>query len=308
MCHSDIHMARGDWGDVSYPLVVGHEIAGTVTAVGDSVTRHAVGDRVGVGCLVDSCRTCDHCRAGLEQYCLNGATDTYNGVLPDGSITQGGYSTHIVVNEVFVLRVPMSLPFEAAGPLMCAGITTWSPLRHWGVGPGSKVAVVGLGGLGHLAVKLAHALGAEVTVLSRSLAKAEDAARLGADRSYATSAPATFDALAGAFDIVLNTVSAGIEFDRYIPLLRLDGTLVTLGASAEQSSLMMFGLAFSRVSIAGSMIGGIAETQELLDFCAEHGIAPEVEVFPADEVNTAWERVLDADVRYRAVLDLSALS
>ncbi|APU17074.1 MULTISPECIES: NAD(P)-dependent alcohol dehydrogenase [Actinoalloteichus] len=308
VCHSDIHTVRGDWGDVPYPLTVGHEIAGTVTQVGAEVTRHQIGDRVGVGCMVESCRECTNCLAGQEQYCLAGFTDTYNGTEPDGSITQGGYSSHIVVDEHFTLRIPEAIPFEKAAPLLCAGITTYSPLRRWNAGPGKKVAVVGLGGLGHMAVQLAHALGAEVTVLSQSLRKKDDGLRLGADHYHATSDPATFEELANTFDLIVNTVSAPLNLDAYLGLLTLHGTLVNVGAPPEPVPVTLFTLFENQRSFAGSKIGGIAETQEMLDFCAEHGIAPEVEIIRADQINTAWERVLASDVRYRFVIDISTLA
>ncbi|WP_017569195.1 NAD(P)-dependent alcohol dehydrogenase [Nocardiopsis halotolerans] len=307
ICHSDIHTVRGDWGEVPYPLTVGHEIAGVVAEVGSEVTRHKVGDRVGVGCMVDSCRECANCLAGVEQYCLRGFTDTYNGTDRDGSVTQGGYSQRIVVDEHFVLRVPESIPFEKAAPLLCAGITTYSPLRTWNAGPGTRVAVVGLGGLGHMAVKIAHAMGAEVTVLSQSLKKREDGLRFGADHYHATSDPATFERLANTFDLIINTVSAPIDLDAYLNLLALDGTIVSVGAPPAPVPVTLFTLFENRRSFAGSKIGGIAQTQEMLDFCAEHGIAPEVEVVGADQINDAWERVLASDVRYRFVIDASTL-
>ncbi|MDT0269810.1 NAD(P)-dependent alcohol dehydrogenase [Streptomyces sp. DSM 44915] len=307
ICHSDIHTVRGDWGAVPYPLTVGHEIAGVVTRVGAEVTRHRVGDRVGVGCMVDSCRTCANCRAGYEQYCLAGFTDTYNGTDRDGSVTQGGYATHIVVDEHFVLRVPEAIPFEKAAPLLCAGITTYSPLRRWQAGPGKRVAVVGLGGLGHMAVQLAHAMGAEVTVLSQSLRKRDDGLRLGADDYRATSDPATFQDLANTFDLIVNTVSAPLDLDAYLRLLTLHGTLVNVGAPPEPVPVTLFTLFENQRSFAGSKIGGIAETQEMLDFCAEHGIAPEVETISADQINDAWDRVLASDVRYRFVIDAATL-
>lgn len=308
ICHSDIHTARGDWGPVAYPLVVGHEIAGVVVEVGAEVTRHAVGDRVGVGCMVDSCRECAQCQAGNEQYCLNGMTGTYAAVDRDGSTTQGGYSQQVVVVEDFVVRIPDALELDVAAPLLCAGITTYSPLRHWGAGPGTKVAVVGMGGLGHMAVKLAHAMGAEVTVLSQSLKKQEDGLRLGADHYHATSDPDTFAALRGSFDLIVNTVSAVVDLDAYLSLLAVDGTLVNVGAPAEPLPVQVFSLIPARRSFAGSSIGSIAETQEMLDFCAEHGLGADVEVIGADQVNEAWERVLASDVRYRFVIDTSTLA
>ena len=307
ICHSDIHTVNGDWGPQPFPVVPGHEIVGTVTEVGAEVTTHRVGDRVGVGCMVNSCGHCANCLGGDEQYCLNGMVGTYAATDRDGSTTQGGYSTHVVVDAGFVLRVPDGIDSAAAAPLLCAGITTYSPLRHWGAGPGKKVAVVGLGGLGHMGVKLAHAMGAEVTVLSQSLKKQEDGLRLGADSYFATSDPDTFTGLAGRFDLIVNTVSAPIDVDAYLSLLAVGGALVNVGAPAEPLSLNVFSLIGGRRSYAGSMIGGIAETQEMLDFCAEHGIGAEVEVIAADQVNEAYERVLASDVRYRFVIDTATL-
>ena len=307
ICHSDIHTARGEWGPVNYPLVPGHEIAGIVTQVGSKVTKFAVGDRVGVGCMVDSCRECDNCRKGDEQYCLNGHTGTYADVDRYGQYTQGGYSTHIVVTEDFVVRIPDGIELDFAAPLLCAGVTTYSPLRHWGAAPGKRVAVIGLGGLGHMAVKFAHAMGAEVTVLSQTLKKKEDGLRLGADHYYATSDPETFKELAGSFDLIVNTVSAKIDINAYLSLLTLDGTLVNVGAPAEPLPVNVFSLIGHRRSFAGSAIGGIRETQEMLDFCAKHHIAPEIEVISANQIEKAWERVLASDVRYRFVIDISTM-
>ncbi|GAB2578896.1 NADP-dependent alcohol dehydrogenase C 2 [Paractinoplanes abujensis] len=307
ICHSDIHTVRGEWGEVAYPLTVGHEIVGEVAEVGTEVSKHAVGDRVGVGCMVNSCRECDNCRAGQEQYCLNGNTGTYAAVDRDGTITQGGYSTHVVVDEDFVLRVPETIPYEAAAPLLCAGITTYSPLAHWKAGPGTRVAVVGMGGLGHMAVKIAAALGADVTVLSQTLGKKDDGLTFGAASYYATSDPATFEALRNSFDLIVNTVSAPIDMAAYLGLLRLDGTLVSVGAPPEPLAVPVFALFGNRRTFAGSSIGGIGETQEMLDFCAERGIAPQVEVIGADQVNDAYERVLTSDVRYRFVIDVETL-
>lgn len=304
ICHSDIHLVRGDWGPVTYPQVVGHEIAGEVVEVGSAVTKFAVGDRVGVGCMVNSCRECENCLAGMENYCLKGNTQTYSSVDRDGTITQGGYSTHVVVDQDFVLRIPEAIPYEAAAPLLCAGITTYSPLAHWNAGPGKKVAVVGLGGLGHLAVKIAAAKGAEVTVLSQSLSKQADGLAFGAKDYYATSDPATFEQLANTFDLIINTVSsADLDLNAYLSLLRLDGTLVNVGAPAQPLPVSVFALFGNRRSFAGSGIGSIAETQEMLDFCAEHGVAPEIEVIGAEQINDAYERVLRSDVRYRFVID-----
>ena len=308
ICHSDIHTVNGDWGPQPFPVVPGHEIVGTVTEVGPEVTGHRVGDRVGVGCMVNSCGQCANCRNGDEQYCLDGMVGTYAATDRDGTTTQGGYSTHVVVDAGFVLSVPETLDPAAAAPLLCAGITTYSPLRHWQAGPGTKVAVVGLGGLGHMAVKIAHAMGAEVTVLSQSLKKQEDGLRLGADHYFATSDPDTFEALAGSFDLIINTVSAKIDVNAYLGLLAVNGTLVNVGAPPEPLPVNAFSLIGGRRSFAGSMIGGIAQTQEMLDFCAEHGIASDVEVIAADQVNEAYERVLASDVRYRFVIDTSTLA
>ncbi|WP_024793992.1 NAD(P)-dependent alcohol dehydrogenase [Tomitella biformata] len=305
ICHSDIHTVRGEWSAPKLPLAPGHEIAGIVAEVGSAVTRHKVGDRVGVGCMVNSCRECANCQQGEEQYCLAGNIGTYGALDRDGTITQGGYSTHIVVTEDFVLNIPDGIELDVAAPLLCAGITTYSPLRHWGAGPGKRVAIVGLGGLGHMAVKLAHAMGAEVTVLSQSLKKQEDGLRLGADHYHATGDPATFKTLRGSFDLIINTVSANIDVDAYLGLLALDGAMVNVGAPPEKLSLNVFSLIGARRTYAGSLIGGIRETQEMLNFCAEHGLGSEIEVIGADKINEAYERVLASDVRYRFVIDAS---
>ena len=307
VCHSDIHTVRGDWGPITYPQVVGHEVAGTVVEIGADVSKHTVGDRVGVGTMVNSCRECDNCRAGEEQYCLNGNTQAYCSVDRDGTITQGGYSTYVVVDEDFVLGVPDSLDFSTVAPLLCAGITTYSPLRHWQAGPGKSVAVVGMGGLGHLAVKFAHAMGAEVTVLSQTLSKRDDGLRLGADGYHATSDPDTFDQLASSFDLIINTVSAPVDLNAYLRLLRRNGTLVSVGAPSEPLPIAVFSLFGNRRSFAGSSTGGIAETQEMLDFCAVHGIEPEIELIDAGAINDAWDRVLRSEVRYRFVIDAASL-
>lgn len=307
ICHSDIHTVRGDWGPQAYPLTPGHEIAGVVTEVGSAVTKHAVGDRVGVGCMVNSCRECANCESGNEQYCTAGFTGTYGAIDRDGTVTQGGYSSHVVVVEDFVVGIPAGLALDVAAPLLCAGITTFSPLRHWGAGPGTRVAIVGLGGLGHMGVKIAHALGAEVTVLSQTLKKQTDALELGADHFFATNDPQTFAQLAGSFDLIINTVSAVVDIDAYLRLLALDGVLVNVGAPAEPLSVNVFSLISTRRALAGSTIGGIRETQEMLDFCAEHGIGSEIEVISAEQINEAYERVLASDVRYRFVIDASTI-
>lgn len=307
ICHSDIHTAHGEWGPVNYPLVPGHEIAGIVTAVGPQVTKYKVGDRVGVGCMVDSCGECENCRKGEEQYCLKGNIPTYAGVDKYGEPTQGGYSTHIVVTEGFVVQIPDNIGLDAAAPLLCAGITTYSPLHHWQAGPGKKVAVIGMGGLGHMAVQIAHAMGAEVSVLSQTLNKKDDGLKLGADHYYATNAPETFEKLVGHFDLIINTVSAKINLDAYLELLALDGTLVNVGAPGEPMSLSVMNLIGHRRSFAGSMIGGIRETQEMLDFCAKYNIVPMIEVISADQIDEAYKRVLASDVKYRFVIDTSTM-
>ncbi|MFF1453295.1 NAD(P)-dependent alcohol dehydrogenase [Streptomyces sp. NPDC058274] len=307
ICHSDIHQVREGWGEAIFPMVPGHEIAGVVTEAGSGVTKFAVGDRVGVGCMVDSCRECENCKAGLEQYCSKGNVPTYNGIGKDGRPTYGGYSTHIIVDENYTVRIPDGLALDEAAPLLCAGITTYSPLKHWNAGPGKKVAVLGMGGLGHMGVKIAHALGAEVTVLSQSLRKQEDGLRLGADHYYATSDPKTFEELAGTFDIILSTVSAPLDFGAFLSLLKTDGALVNVGAPEEPISLNLFSVIMGRKSLSGSGIGGIQETQDMLDFCAEHGLGAEIELISASEINDAYERVLASDVRYRFVIDSATI-
>lgn len=305
ICHSDIHTGRNEWGEAHFPLVPGHEIAGTVEEVGSDVAEYAVGDRVGVGCMVDSCRECENCKAGEEQYCLKGNVGTYNAVGKDGRWTDGGYSTHIVVDEDFVLRIPDGIELDEAAPLLCAGITLYSPLRHWGAGQGKRVAIVGLGGLGHMGVKIAHAMGAEVTVLSQTLSKKDDGLSFGADHYYATSDDSTFENLAGSFDLIVNTVSAHLPMEKYLSLLRLDGTMVNVGAPAEPLEVPAFALIPMRRSWAGSMIGGIRETQQMLDFCAQHGIGATIEKISGEQIDEAWDRVVGSDVRYRFVIDTS---
>ncbi|MBK3580413.1 NAD(P)-dependent alcohol dehydrogenase [Streptomyces sp. MBT65] len=307
ICHSDIHQAREGWGEAIFPMVPGHEIAGIVSEVGPGVTKFRVGDRVGVGCLVDSCRECDNCKAGLEQYCTGGSVGTYNAVGKDGEPTYGGYAENIVVDENFVVGIPEGISLDVAAPLLCAGITLYSPLKHWNAGPGKKVAIVGMGGLGHMGVKIAHALGAEVTVLSQSLRKQEDGLKLGADHYYATSDPKTFEELRGTLDLIVSTVSAPLDLGTYLSLLKTDGALVNVGAPEEPVSLNLFSVIAGRKTLAGSGIGGIQETQEMLDFCAEHGFGAEIEVISADQINEAYERVLTSDVRYRFVIDTATI-
>jgi uncharacterized zinc-type alcohol dehydrogenase-like protein len=307
ICHSDIHQARNEWGNSIYPMVPGHEIAGVVTAVGAAVSKVSVGERVGVGCLVDSCEECEYCVAGEEQFCTKGAVLTYNGRDYDGEPTYGGYSRRIVVKDRFVVKIPDSIELEYAAPLLCAGITTYVPLKHWHVGDGTRVAVIGMGGLGHVGVQLAAAMGAEVTVLSQTLSKKEDGLRFGAKHYYATSDRATFKELASSFDMILNTVSANLDVDAYLRLLRVDGTLVNVGAPSAPDKFHAFSLIGARRSLAGSSIGGQPDTQEMLDFCAEHGVKPAIELIGADAVDDAYERVLRSDVRYRFVIDAATI-
>ncbi|THK35224.1 NAD(P)-dependent alcohol dehydrogenase [Ensifer sp. MPMI2T] len=307
VCHSDIHQARNEWGNSTFPMVPGHEIVGIISAVGSKVTKFKVGDRAGVGCFVDSCTTCATRDLDLEHY-LPGLVGTYNSVEADGKTpTQGGYSDHIVVKEGYVLSIPENLPLDAAAPLLCAGITLYSPLRHWKAAPGKKVAIVGMGGLGHMGVKLAHAMGAEVTVLSQSLSKKEDGLKLGADHYYATNDPETFQALAGSFDLIICTVAAEVDWNAYLNLLKVDGDLVLVGIPENPVPVHAFSLVPARRSISGSMIGSIKETQEMLDFCSEHGIVSEIETIEMGQINQAYERVVKSDVRYRFVIDMASL-
>jgi uncharacterized zinc-type alcohol dehydrogenase-like protein len=307
VCHSDIHQVKDEWGGSIFPMVPGHEIVGIVTKVGSSVKKFKVGDKVGVGCMVNSCEGCSACDEGLEQYCQNGFVGTYNSTDKDGSPTYGGYSQSIVVKESFVLRVPENLPMDGVAPLLCAGITTYSPLMHWKAGPGKKIAVVGLGGLGHMAVKLAHAMGAEVTILSQSLKKQADGKRLGATHFYATSDPETFTKLAGSFDLIINTVSVELDWNLYLQLLKRDSALVLLGVPPTAPPVEAGSLIFGRRSLAGSLIGGIKETQEMLDFCGKHNIVSDIEVIDVQKINEAYERMLKGDVRYRFVIDTKSL-
>jgi uncharacterized zinc-type alcohol dehydrogenase-like protein len=308
ICHSDIHQVNNGWGASTYPMVPGHEIAGIVTTVGAKVSRYKLGDRVGVGNFVDSCRKCRPCLQGLEQYCVEGATWTYNAVERDGKTpTQGGYSNKIVVDENYVLRIPDNLPMDGAAPLLCAGITLYSPLMHWKAGPGKKVAIIGLGGLGHIGVKIAHALGAEVTVLSHSLKKQEEAKKMGADNFYDTSDRETLKKLRGYFDIIINTVSVELDLNKYIKLLDLDGTIIVVGLPEKEIQISPSSLVSARHSLAGSAIGGIRETQEMLDFCSKHNVACDIEPTTIQKVNQAYLRVVNGDVRYRFVIEMKSL-
>jgi uncharacterized zinc-type alcohol dehydrogenase-like protein len=307
ICHSDIHQARDEWGDSLFPMVPGHEIVGTVARIGAEVKTFKIGDRAGVGCFVDSCRTCGACKEGQEQYCEAGMLLTYSGRDQAGHITQGGYSNQIVVDAQYALRIPQALSAAGAAPLLCAGITTYSPLRHWGVGKYHKLAVVGLGGLGHMAVKIARALGTEVTVLSTSEKKRQDALRLGANHFELTTQPKTLAKLARHFDFIIDTVSAPHDYNALVNVLKTDGTLILVGVPEKPTLLEPFPLILHRRRIAGSVIGGIRETQEMLDFCAEHKIESDVEVIPIQQVNDAYERVLKGDVRFRFVIDLASL-
>lgn len=309
VCHTDLHTCRGDWGNSIYPIVPGHEIVGRVTAIGTGVTRHAVGDLVAVGCLVDSCGHCDCCEQDLEIYCKNGSTSTYGGEdRLTGQPNQGGYSKHLVCKDHFVLKMPEGLDIAKAAPLLCAGITTWSPLREWNVGPGSRVGVVGIGGLGHMAVKLAAALGADVTVISRSPGKEADAAALGASRVIISSDPEAMKAAADSLDLIIDTVPVEHELGPYLSLLDLDGSLVVVGHGGPMgANANIFPLMQRRRQIAGSMVGGIAETQEMLDFCAANNVLPDVEMIAIDQINEAWVRMENSDVRYRFVIDMATL-
>ena len=308
VCHSDVHNVRNDWGNAKYPMVPGHEIVGRVVEVGSEVTRFKAGDRAGVGCLVESCRHCGACGKGWEQYCENGATYTYNHADPiDGTRTYGGYSETIIVSERFTLKVPDSLDLAGAAPLLCAGITTYSPLRHWKVGPGSKVAIIGLGGLGHIGIKLAKAMGAETTLLSRSPGKEADARRLGADHVVISTDPVQMAAVAGRFDLIIDTVPYKHDVNPYVPALASGGTIVMVGYLGPLDDFNTGPLVFSRKGLAGSLIGGIAETQEMLDFCGEHGIHSDIETIRIENINEAYERLLRADVKYRFVIDMASL-
>ncbi|MDB5524171.1 MAG: oxidoreductase, zinc-binding dehydrogenase family [Rhizobium sp.] len=307
VCHSDLHTARNEWHFTVYPCVPGHEIVGRVVEVGSAVTKFKVGDRVGVGCMVDSCRECASCAEGLEQYCENGNTGTYNSPDKDTGHTFGGYSSHIVVEQDFVLRIPENLDLAAAAPLLCAGITTYSPLRHWGAGPGKRVGVAGLGGLGHMGVKLAHAMGAHVTVITTSQSKVADARALGADEVILSTSPDDMAAHANSLDLIIDAISADHPVDAYARLVKRDGAIVLVGAPENPLSIAAFTLLAKRRSFAGSGIGGIAETQEMLDFCAEHNVLSDIEIIPIQKINDAYERMLKSDVKYRFVIDMASL-
>ncbi|MBD8184238.1 NAD(P)-dependent alcohol dehydrogenase [Pantoea agglomerans] len=309
VCHSDLHQARNEWKNTIFPVVPGHEIVGRVTAVGPQTQKYKVGDLVGVGCMVDSCRSCPSCQQGLEQYCENGFVGTYNGEDREtGAITYGGYSTSMVVDESFVLRIPENLELAGVAPLLCAGITTYSPLRHWNVGPGKKVGIVGLGGLGHMGVKIAHAMGAHVVLFTTSPSKIEDGKRLGADEVVISKDAEQMAQHANSFDFILNTVAAQHDLNPFITLLKLDGNMTLVGAPEhDHPTPQVFNLIFKRRSIAGSLIGGIAETQEMLDFCGEHGITSDIELIAMDQINEAYERMLKSDVKYRFVIDINTL-
>lgn len=309
VCHSDIHTARNEWGGTMYPVVPGHEIVGKVSRVGDQVTQFKVGDTVGVGCFVDSCGHCQNCDENNEQYCENGNSQTYNSLLQDKkTITYGGYSSHIVVTEKFVLRVSDKLPLEKVAPLLCAGITTYSPLKHWNVKKGDKLAVVGLGGLGHMAVKIAASMGAEVTVLSRSKGKEKDAQQLGAHHFELTTDPGNMKKLANSFNFIIDTVSAEHDYNEYLSLLKTNGVMVLLGVPPTPADVHAFQLIGGRRSLVGSLVGGIRETQEMLDYCAEHQITSDVEMINIDQINEAYERTLKGDVHYRFVIDMASLN
>jgi alcohol dehydrogenase (NADP+) len=308
VCHSDLHQVRNEWNGTLYPIVPGHEIVGKITAIGNHVTQFKVGDLAGVGCFVDSCRTCPSCRAGLEQYCDTGSLGTYNNI-PKGETlpTYGGYSNNIVVDEKYTLKVSDKLALERVAPLLCAGITTYSPLRHWKVGKGHKVAILGLGGLGHMAVKFAVSFGAEVTMLSTSASKEADASKLGAHHFALTNNPEQLDKLKGSFDFIIDTVSATHDVNAFVQLLKLDGAMILLGAPPTPAQVAAFSLIAKRRKLSGSLIGGIAETQEMLDYCAEHNIMSDVEVIPMNRINEAYERMLKSDVKYRFVIDMATL-
>lgn len=308
ICHSDIHRAHNDFGSTIYPLIPGHEIAGTVSAIGAGVTKFAVGDRAGVGCMVDSCRTCDNCRAGQQQYCRAGDLRTAGGTRPNGTQTEGGYSDKIVVDEEFVVRIPDGLALPNAAPMMCAGITTFSPLRRWNTGPGKRVAIIGFGGVGHIGTKISKALGAHTTVLDLSPDKAADALKMGADEYRVTTDADTFKKLAESLDLILCTVPAKIDLDAYLGLLAMDGVMVMVGVPDQPLTVSPFSLNRNRRALVGTRIGGLPETQEMIDFCGEHGVGAEVEIIDADRIDEAYSRVLAGDVRFRFVIDVATMA
>lgn len=307
VCHSDIHSVRNEWKESAFPMVPGHEIIGKIKSLGSEVQGFKLGDSVGVGCMVDSCRTCNQCKEHFEQFCEQGMIGTYNSVSKDGEVTQGGYSTQIVVDQDFVLRIPSTLPLDAAAPLLCAGITLYSPLKHWNAGPGKRVAILGLGGLGHMGVKIARALGAEVSVLSHSSHKEHDAKKLGANKFYSTADQQVFKELKNYFDLIICTVSAKLDWNNYLSLLNRDGSMVVVGIPSDQIPVNAFSLVGARRSLSGSLIGGIKETQEMLDFCAEHEIVSDIELIDIQHINEAFERIVNSDVKYRFVIDMASL-
>jgi uncharacterized zinc-type alcohol dehydrogenase-like protein len=309
VCHTDLHFAKNDWGRSNYPLVPGHEIVGTVNAVGADVKKFKLGQKVAVGCFVNSCHTCSSCAVDLEQYCLKGVTGTYNAAsLDPGGFTYGGYSKHIVVDEHFVLRMPEGLDLAGAAPLLCAGITTYSPLKHWNIQAGMRVGVIGLGGLGHMGIKFAHAMGAQTTMITSSAHKAQDALRLGADGVLLSSDAAAMQAMANQFDFLLNTIPVYHDYNVYLPLLKVDGTMCIVGTIGMNAELNARSLIMGRRKIAGSLVGGIQETQEMLDFCAQHQILSDIEMIPMDGINQAYERMQHSDVKYRFVIDMATLA
>ena len=308
VCHTDIHQSKNDWGASNYPVVPGHEIVGKVNALGSEIKHLKIGQRVAVGCFVDSCHTCTSCNADLEQYCLNGFTATYNSATKDpGGFTYGGYSKSIVVDKHFVLTLPDGLDPAGAAPLLCAGITTYSPLRHWGIGPGKTVGIIGLGGLGHMGVKLSHAMGAKTVMITTSKNKAADAMKLGADQVLISTDAAAMRSMTNQFDFLLNTIPVPHDFNHYLPLLKVDGTMCIVGPVGPTAELNTGPLIFGRKSVAGSLVGGIKETQEILEFCAQHKIVSEIELIKMDEINQAYERMLKSDVKYRFVIDMNSL-
>lgn len=310
VCHSDLHTARDEWGGTLYPCVPGHEIVGKVKRIGNAVTKFKAGDTVGVGCMVNSCRSCENCKNGLENYCLIGHTLTYNSPDPETGpqrYTFGGYSQSIVVHEDFVLRIPDNLDLAASAPLLCAGITTYSPLRHWKAGPGKRVGVAGLGGLGHMAVKIGHAMGAEVTMLTTSQSKVEEAYSLGADHVILSRDTAEMSAAASSLDLIIDTIAAKHDINAYLNLLKFDGTLVQVGAPTQPLDVQVFSLIFGRRSFSGSLIGGIAETQEMLDFCGKHNLTANIELIKANYLDAAYDRMLKSDVKYRFVIDIASI-